>query len=78
MEVVNNEVLKGVPFREAYRNIGLAIEEGNFNPAREVHHTHEGSIGNLCNDQIQAAMAETIAGFNFEKVQAAIASLISE
>ncbi|QNF35903.1 argininosuccinate lyase [Adhaeribacter swui] len=77
VEVVNNEVLKGVPFREAYRNIGLAIEEGNFNPAREVHHTHEGSIGNLCNDQIQQAMAATIAGFNFEQVQLAIAKLVA-
>nr|WP_317047637.1 argininosuccinate lyase [Adhaeribacter pallidiroseus] len=78
VEVVNNEVLKGVPFREAYRNIGLAIEAGNFNPDREVHHTHEGSIGNLCNQQIQDAMATTIASFNFEQVQTAIAKLIAE
>jgi argininosuccinate lyase len=78
VEVVNNEVLKGVPFREAYRNIGLAIEANNFNPDREVHHTHEGSMGNLCNQQIQEAMAATIAGFNFEQVQTAIAQLIAE
>src|SRR5690606_26225217 len=50
VEVVNNQVLSGVPFREAYKNIGLDIEAGNFSPAKEVNHTHEGSIGNLCND----------------------------
>ncbi len=77
VEVVNNEVLKGVPFREAYRNIGLAIEAGKFNPDREVHHTHEGSIGNLCNQQIQEAMAKTIASFHFEQVQVAIDNLIA-
>ena len=78
VETVNNEVLKGVPFREAYRQIGLAIEAGNFDPDREVHHTHEGSIGNLCSTQIQKIMAETIQGFNFDKVQAAIAKLIAD
>src|SRR3546814_10995284 len=53
VEVVNNEVLKGVPFREAYKNIGMSIENGTFKPLREVNHTHEGSIGNLCNEQIK-------------------------
>src|SRR5690606_29954762 len=55
VEVVNNEVLKGVPFREAYRNIGLAIEEGTYQPQKTVNHVHEGSIGNLCNDEIRQA-----------------------
>ncbi|MBE8719749.1 argininosuccinate lyase [Sphingobacterium pedocola] len=76
VEVVNNEVLKGVPFREAYKNIGLAIEDGTFKPSKEVHHTHEGSIGNLCNDQIQRMFNEAKAGFGFEKVDAALAELI--
>lgn len=76
VEVVNNEVLKGVPFREAYKNIGLAIEEGTFQPSKEVNHTHEGSIGNLCNDQIQRMFAEVKADFGFEKVEKALAELL--
>lgn len=76
VEVVNNEVLKGVPFREAYKNIGLAIEEGTFNPSKEVNHTHEGSIGNLCNDQIERMFAEVKASFGFEKVEKALADLL--
>lgn len=76
VEVVNNEVLKGVPFREAYKNIGLAIEDGTFQPSKEVHHTHEGSIGNLCNDQIQRMFNEVKAGFGFEKVERALQELI--
>ncbi len=76
VEVVNNEVLKGVPFREAYKNIGLAIEEGNFNPSKEVQHTHEGSIGNLCNDQIERMFSEVKQSFGFEKVHEALEDLL--
>ena len=76
VEVVNNEVLAGIPFREAYKNIGLAIEEGTFKPSKEVNHTHEGSIGNLCNDQIQRMFAEVKADFGFEKVENALANLL--
>lgn len=76
VEVVNNEVLKGVPFREAYRQIGLDIDNGTFKPAKEVAHTHEGSIGNLCNDQIQRMFDEVKAGFGFEKVEKALAELV--
>jgi len=78
VEVVNNEVLNGVPFREAYRKIGLDIEEGKFQPAKEVNHTHEGSIGNLCNDQIERMFKEVKADFGFEKVDAALESLLAE
>ncbi|WP_254526478.1 MULTISPECIES: argininosuccinate lyase [unclassified Sphingobacterium] len=78
VEVVNNEVLNGVPFREAYRKIGLDIEEGKFQPAKEVNHTHEGSIGNLCNDQIQRMFKEVKADFGFEKVDAALESLLAQ
>jgi argininosuccinate lyase len=77
VEVVNNEVLQGIPFREAYRNIGLAIEEGTFKPSKEVNHTHEGSIGNLCNDQIQRMFSEIKSEFGFEKVEQAIQDLIA-
>ena len=78
VEVVNNEVLNGVPFREAYRKIGLDIEEGKFQPAKEVNHTHEGSIGNLCNDQIERMFKEVKADFGFEKVDAALERLLAE
>lgn len=53
VEDVNRMVLSGVPFREAYREIGLAVKRGEYTPTREVNHTHEGSIGNLCNDEIR-------------------------
>ena len=76
VEVVNNEVLNGVPFREAYRKIGIDIEEGNFKPAKEVNHTHEGSIGNLCNEQIQRMFKEVKADFGFEKVEKALEDLV--
>lgn len=78
VEVVNNEVLNGVPFREAYRKIGLDIEEGKFKPAKEVNHTHEGSIGNLCNDQIERMFKEIKADFGFEKVDKALEDLVKK
>jgi argininosuccinate lyase len=53
VEEVNKQVLEGTPFREAYREIGKAIEEGTFEPDRVIHHTHEGSLGNLCNEEIK-------------------------
>ena len=56
VEDVNRLVLDGTPFREAYREVGIAVQEGRYTPTREVHHTHEGSIGNLCNDKIVEKM----------------------
>ena len=76
VEVVNNEVLKGVPFREAYKNIGIAIDAGEFQPSKEVNHTHEGSIGNLGNDQIQRIFKEVIDAFGFDKVENALSQLV--
>ncbi|SFT13871.1 argininosuccinate lyase [Sphingobacterium wenxiniae] len=76
VEVVNNAVLQGIPFREAYRQIGLDIENGAFQPSKEVNHTHEGSIGNLCNEQIERMFSEVKAGFGFEKVEKALDALI--
>lgn len=78
VEVVNNEVLKGVPFREAYKNIGLAIEDGTYKPLKEVNHTHEGSIGNLMNKQITEAFEKVINDFNFNKVHQALNALVQE
>ncbi len=77
VEVVNNEVLKGVPFREAYKNIGMSIENGTFKPQREVNHTHEGSIGNLCNEQIKDQFNMVYSSFNFNKVNQALKELVS-
>src|SRR5690606_25895234 len=76
VEVVNNEVLRGVPFREAYKNIGQASEAGTFQPSRRVEHTHEGSIGNLCNEEIRINFNQVYKSFNFDKVRNAIEALI--
>ena len=78
VEVVNNEVLNGVPFREAYKNIGLAIEDGTYKPLKEVNHTHEGSIGNLMNKQISEAFEKVIQDFKFNKVHQALNALVQE
>lgn len=75
VEVVNNEVLKGMSFREAYRKIGADIEEGNFKPSKDIQHTHEGSIGNLCTDQIKTAFNQTLDKFDFQKVNQALQNL---
>lgn len=76
VEEVNRLVLDGTPFRDAYKQVGLAIEQGNFNPDKNVNHTHEGSIGNLSNEQIKASMNNLLGNFNFAKVQEAVNNLI--
>ncbi len=77
VEVVNALALKGVPFREAYKEVGETIENGTFQPDMAVNHTHEGSIGNLCNPEIESMMAGVRAQFNFEKVEEAIGKLLA-
>jgi argininosuccinate lyase len=77
VEEVNRLVLSGTPFRDAYKQVGLAIEKGNFKPDKQVNHTHEGSIGNLENEQIAASFNNIIKSFDFEKVGKAIKELIS-
>ena len=57
VEAVNEQVLNGIPFREAYKNVGNAIEQNDFNSEFELNHTHEGSMGNLCNVEIKKEMA---------------------
>lgn len=52
VEEVNRLVLSGVPFREAYKKVGMEVQDGSYSPVREVHHTHAGSIGNLCTTEI--------------------------
>lgn len=76
VEEVNKLVLLGMPFRDAYKKIGMDIERGNYNPAKAVNHTHEGSIGNLSNNQIERMMTEALGKFDFEKVNAAVRSLL--
>jgi argininosuccinate lyase len=78
VEKVNGLVLKGVPFREAYKQVGLEIEAGNFVADKSLNHTHEGSIGNLCNDRIEELKNEIIAGFGFEKVEQAVEKLLKK
>ena len=76
VEEVNRLVLEGVPFRDAYKIVGQAIENDDFNPETTVNHTHEGSLGNLCNDKIQAKMDKVLNGFEFEKVDKVIEELL--
>ena len=68
VEEVNRLAAKGMPFRDAYKKVGLDIEAGTFKADKNIHHTHEGSIGNLCNDQIQTLMQQTLDGFHFERM----------
>jgi argininosuccinate lyase len=77
VEEVNKLVLQGVPFRDAYKQVGLDIEANQFKYSTDVNHTHEGSIGNLCNEQIAEMMAETINNFGFGKVHVAIKRLLA-
>ena len=76
VEEVNRLASEGMPFRDAYKKVGLDIEAGRFTPVKEVHHTHEGSIGNLCNAEIRALMDRVLKGFNFQKAHDAIAALV--
>ncbi len=76
VEEVNRRVQAGVPFRDAYKQVGLEIEAGQFTPDKHIAHTHEGSIGNLCNDRITALMQQTVASFDFDHAQRAEARLL--
>lgn len=76
VEEVNRRVLSGTSFRDAYKQVGLEIEAGNFVPDKNIHHTHAGSIGNLCNDKIAELMAYTINEFHFERAEQAEQKLL--
>ena len=75
VEEVNRLAAGGMPFRDAYKKVGLDIEAGRFTPNKDIHHTHEGSIGNLCNDRIAALMDSLFAEFRFDRVEQAIEKL---
>ena len=76
VEEVNRLAAEGMPFRDAYKKVGLDIEAGQFTPNKNIHHTHEGSIGNLCNDQITALMNSVLEGFAFERMVKAEKALL--
>jgi argininosuccinate lyase len=76
VEEVNRMVLNGTPFRDAYKQVGMAIEKGDFNPNKQVNHTHEGSIGNLMNEEITASFDKLVGSFDFGKVEKAIDTLV--
>ncbi|MBN1182916.1 MAG: argininosuccinate lyase [Bacteroidales bacterium] len=77
VEEVNKLVLEGIPFRDAYRQVADQIENKKFKPDKKVKHTHEGSIGNLCNSEIQSKMNTVIGDFKFHIYQKAIDKLLA-
>lgn len=76
VEEVNRLTLEGTPFRDAYKQVGLRIEAGDFTPDKNLHHTHEGSIGNLCNEQIASLEKQIVESFDFGKTQSAFNALL--
>lgn len=78
VEEVNRLAANGMPFRDAYKKVGMEIETGTFKADHHIHHTYEGSIGNLCNDRIQELMDKTLDGFHFERVEEAERQLLGE
>ncbi len=76
VEEVNRLAAAGTPFRDAYKKVGLDIETGKFTPNKQIHHTHEGSIGNLCNERVKQLMDSTYGRFGFDKVDAAVEALL--
>ncbi|MFR1236699.1 MAG: argininosuccinate lyase [Barnesiella sp.] len=78
VEEVNRLTREGIPFRDAYKQVGLEIEAGHFEPRKEVHHTHEGSIGNPCNGEIENLMRKIVHDFGFDKIETAINKLLGK
>ena len=77
VEEVNRLATEGMPFRDAYKKVGMDIERGCFTPNKNICHTHEGSIGNLCNDRIVALMNDILSQFHFERVDEAEKKLLA-
>ena len=76
VEEVNRLAAAGMPFRDAYKKVGLEIEAGTFRADKHIHHTHEGSMGNLCNERIEALMQQTLREFHFERMEKAEKELL--
>ncbi len=77
VEEVNRLAAAGTPFRDAYKQVGLAIEAGTFRPDKHVRHTHAGSLGNLCNDCTARRMEQLWQAFGFDRVEAAEQALLA-
>ena len=78
VEEVNKRVLEGMPFRNAYREVGLEIESGRFVAPETIKHSHEGSIGNLCNKEIKKKFDDLMNGFTFAQVNKALEELLNK
>lgn len=78
VEEVNKLVNSGMPFRDAYKKVGLDIEGGKFSYNTSVNHSHEGSIGNLCTEEIKGQMQTLVNSFPFDKVNTAVSKLLSD
>ncbi|OJV21267.1 MAG: argininosuccinate lyase [Dyadobacter sp. 50-39] len=76
VERVNELVIAGVPFRDAYKQVGAEIGDGTYNAPRELKHSHEGSIGNLQTDAIRARMGREVEAFRYDKITAALEALL--
>lgn len=77
VENVNNKVLEGVPFRDAYKQVAQQVNTNNFHPDHTINHTHEGSLGYLCNDKIMERFKQILTHFDFEKVAVAFRKLLN-
>ena len=77
VEEVNRLATEGMPFRDAYKKVGMDIEAGNFTPNKDIRHTHEGSIGNLCNNEIAQLMDSLVGDFHFERIDKAVEALLA-
>ena len=76
VEEVNRLASEGMPFRDAYKKVGLDIEAGTFTPCKDIRHTHEGSIGNLCNEEIKKIMYGIYEAMDFKKARDAEEALL--
>jgi argininosuccinate lyase len=75
VEAVNEAVIKGIPFRDAYRIIAAQVSDGTFEPSKVLHHIHEGSLGNLCTDNIKQKLEAVSSQFSFEKWESCLGAL---
>ena len=78
VDEVNRLVLEGMPFRDAYKQVGMDIKNGTFSPEKNIMHTHKGSIGNLCTQSIQEKCSRIVSEFSFETVKLKLTELVSE
>ena len=76
VEEVNRLSAEGVPFRDAYKQVALQIAQGTYRANKQIRHTHEGSIGNLCNEEIKQLMQQLLSAFHFERMEAAEKALL--